>query len=98
MFVTSSQDQTIKLWNIVYGNCLKVMTGHNSPIDTLAVNEDIIVSACDASIRYGDVSEIVLRYRVWDRHTGNPLGFQGLGIKRKATDIALWEDKIIGNG
>ena len=34
--------------------------------------------------------------RVWDRHTGNPIGFQGLGIKRKAADIALYEDKIVG--
>jgi len=60
------------------------MLGHTSPIDTLAVNEDIIVSGCETSIR------------VWDRHTGNPIGFQGLGIKRKAADIALWEDKIVG--
>ena len=51
MFVTSSQDMSIKLWNF-HGNFLKVMLGHTSPIDTLAINEAIIVSGCETSIRY----------------------------------------------
>ena len=58
-----SDDATIKLWDIITGNCLKTLKGHSDEVNCLVkINEYSIASAsCDNTIK------------IWDIITGNCL-------------------------
>lgn len=43
--ISSSRDSTVRIWNIVTGECQAVLEGHTATVRTLAVYNDIVVSA-----------------------------------------------------
>ena len=43
--VSSSRDSTIRVWNVVNGECQAILEGHTGTVRTLAFNSNILVSA-----------------------------------------------------
>ena len=57
---SSSEDGTIRIWDLRTGTCLRVMTDHDGPVNTLALAQDgrLISASDDCTIR------------LWDPYTG----------------------------
>src|SRR5690606_9025209 len=38
--ISSSEDETVQLWNVTSGECLATLVGHGAPIEAMAVSPD----------------------------------------------------------
>ncbi|WP_413160381.1 NB-ARC domain-containing protein [Capilliphycus salinus ALCB114379] len=59
IFVSGSNDQTLKLWDVKTGQCLKTLRGHNSRVQSLEFSEDgkmIASGSNDKTLRLWDVN------------------------------------------
>ncbi len=85
---SSSDGQTIKIWDISNGKCLKSLHGHTSRINSLAIfNDTILVSgSSDRTIR------------LWDTRTGECLKILQ-GHTNSVVSVAIHSDsKILASG
>jgi WD40 repeat protein len=62
--ISGSSDSTIKIWNILSGECLKTLKGHSGPIWSiqLITNDRVISCSNDKTIK------------IWDLSTGQCVG------------------------
>ena len=57
--VSGSEDQTIRIWDIMNKMIIKILSGHTSPIDALVISPDslyIISGSWDLTIRFWNIS------------------------------------------
>lgn len=59
MIVSGSFDETVRLWDVKSGKCLKVLPAHSDPVTSVAFNHDgslIVSSSYDGLCRIWDAS------------------------------------------
>ncbi|MEM9090845.1 MAG: NB-ARC domain-containing protein [Cyanobacteria bacterium P01_F01_bin.53] len=64
LMASGSHDQTIKLWNIGTGQCLKTLRGHTNWVQV------VVFSPCGSYLASGSYDKTI---RLWDVHSGNCL-------------------------
>ncbi|KAF9197986.1 hypothetical protein BGZ49_001339 [Haplosporangium sp. Z 27] len=76
ILVTTSNDATVRLWDVLTGQCIHVLTGHDKPVVAISflVNGTRIASASeDCTIR------------LWDTTTGEPVWMVDTGCNSNMT-------------
>ena len=55
--VSGSEDQTVRVWDVETGECLKVMEGHTKMVSSVAVSRDgkRVSGSWDKTVRVWDV-------------------------------------------
>jgi len=90
--ISGSNDKTIRIWDVVSGECIKILEGHNSRISSVALsknnNDQFIVS--------GSWDKTV---RLWDRVTGESIKtFCGHSFFVSCVDISPNSKYIVSSG
>lgn len=71
IFVSGSEDTTIRLWNIATGRCFRVLEGHTGAVRAVAPSKEadrVITAGDDQQIRLWDLSTGMC-FRVFSGHT-----------------------------
>lgn len=76
--VSASEDNTMKLWAVERGECVRVYTGHQGSVDSLGINADSTIVMSTARDR---------TLRIWDRQSGDCA--RDLPIDREASRGAV---------
>jgi len=69
--VSSSRDFTIRVWNIITGECQAILEGHTGTVRTLAYNKNILVSASYDSTA-----------RIWSLENQEPINQECIHVLR----------------
>jgi len=81
--ISGSRDCTIRIWDLISGECKKVLKGHNNTVSSVDVDDEIIAS--------GSFDNTI---RIWDKINGNCLKILE-GHKGNILDLKLNGDKLV---
>uniref|UniRef100_A0A7E4UX80 LisH domain-containing protein n=1 Tax=Panagrellus redivivus TaxID=6233 RepID=A0A7E4UX80_PANRE len=86
MLVTSSDDGTLRVWDVLNGNCERTLTGHTNNVNDIAFNKkgDLLVS-CSA-----DMSA-----KIWDVKDGFACVKTITGHDHSITSVAFTHDNLL---
>jgi transcription initiation factor TFIID subunit 5 len=85
---TGSSDKTVRLWDISRGNCVRVFSGHNGPVQALAFSQDGTKLATAGDDKY---------VHIWDISSGTRIKKMG-GHRGCVTSLAFsQEDSLLAS-
>lgn len=83
--ISSSEDCTIKVWDLKIGQVLKTLQGHNTGVDSVAVYKGNLISAAWKT------------FKIWDFKTGQEIKTLIHG-EDSVDHIIVWNDNLISVG
>ncbi|MFO7797346.1 MAG: WD40 repeat domain-containing protein [Promethearchaeia archaeon] len=81
--ISGSRDCTIRIWDLISGECKKILKGHTNTVSSVDVDDEIIAS--------GSFDNTI---RIWDKISGNCFKILE-GHKGNVLDIKLYGDTLV---
>jgi len=97
LLVSTSHDQTVKVWRVANRTCLATLNGHAKVVETATLSRDgttIASVSTDGTAKLWDVADLHLRECVAPRLRDLPTATTPYGVKAHATRLACLVEEV----